>query len=136
MVWYRTSGGVYSIDREAARKRTRTNALVIIKIILMEEKETIKDNSRQCEICKKEVPTEGVLKSGLPLKNSVVCSDRCSEIRQRLFNLQDKYFPTHGCDNCWGDLHQGCSEECKIERGSSFKFGKDLWDLIHLIYPR
>lgn len=75
----------------------------------------------KCEICKKEIK----------LHNSVVCSGRCKEIRKRIFELGDKYFPTKGCDNCWGDLHQGCSEQCKKEFGESLKFGRDLWDLIH-----
>lgn len=79
----------------------------------------------KCEICRKEVK----------IHNSVVCGGKCIQIRQRLFDLEKKYFPTNGCDNCWGDLHQGCTEQCRKERGDSYKFGKDLWDLIHLIYP-
>jgi hypothetical protein len=26
-----------------------------------------------------------------------------------------------GCDNCWGDLYQGCSEECKRDRSKKHK---------------
>jgi len=79
-----------------------------------------------CEICKKEIPRE---------KNSVVCSEQCKNVRQKLFDIGTKYFPTHGCDNCWGDLHHGCSEQCKNEFGESIKFGQDLWSIIRLIYP-
>jgi len=80
----------------------------------------------RCEICQKDVPKE---------KNSVVCSDKCLAIRQKLFDLDKKYFPTHGCDNCWGDLHQGCSAQCRKEFRESLEFGKDLWSIIRLIYP-
>ena len=79
----------------------------------------------KCEVCKKQVN----------IHNSIVCSEYCKEIRQQIFEITDKYFPTHGCDNCWGDLHQKCSEQCKKEGSDSFKLGKDLWDLIHLIFP-
>lgn len=80
----------------------------------------------KCEICKTEIPRE---------KNSVVCSDRCSLIRKRLFEIENKYFPTHGCDNCWSDSHGGCTEECKREFKVSFEFCKDMWSLIDQIYP-
>lgn len=23
--------------------------------------------------------------------------------------------PTHGCENCWGDLYQGCNDNCIAE---------------------
>lgn len=81
----------------------------------------------KCEICNIEIPKE---------KNSVVCSDKCQEIRLLIFKIGDKYFPTNGCDNCWGDLHQGCSEQCRKEFRESLKFGQDLWSIIHLIYPK
>jgi len=76
----------------------------------------------KCEICGKEA-----------LENKVICSNKCAEIRQRIFNLGNKYFPTHGCDNCWGDLHQGCTEQCKKEFRESRKFYQDLWSLVKLI---
>ena len=78
--------------------------------------------SMKCEICKKEA-----------MPNLVICSEHCKEIRQMLFDLGDKYFPIHGCDNCRGDLYQGCSEQCKKEFRDSIKFGKDLWVLVCLI---
>lgn len=78
-----------------------------------------------CEICKIEVPNE---------KNSVVCSEKCKAVRQKLFDLGNKYFPTHGCDNCWGDLHQGCSTQCQKEFRESLEFGQDLYSIIKLIY--
>jgi len=80
----------------------------------------------KCEICKNEVAKE---------KNSVVCSVKCVAIRKRLFEIGDKYFHTNGCENCWGDLHQGCTKQCKGEFRSSLEFGKDLWSIIRLIYP-
>jgi hypothetical protein len=69
------------------------------------------------------------------LKNSIVCSDNCQNVRLKLFELEHKYTPTNGCDNCWGDLHQGCSDKCNREFSEALKFGKDLWSLIRVIYP-
>jgi len=69
------------------------------------------------------------------LKNSIVCSDHCQRVRLRLFKLGDKYFPTNGCENCWGDLHQGCTDECKEEFRKSGEFMGDLWSLVKLILP-
>ena len=77
----------------------------------------------KCEICGKEA-----------LKNKVICSDHCAKIRQSLFDITNKYFPTHGCDNCWGDLHTGCTEQCKKEFSESLKFGTDLWNIIRIIF--
>ena len=67
------------------------------------------------------------------LKNSVICSDRCAKIRLKRLEIMDKYAHPNGCDNCWGDLHQGCSEQCKKEFRESAEFGQDLWSLMHLI---
>ena len=69
------------------------------------------------------------------MKNKVICSKRCGAIRLKLLELGRKYFPTNGCDNCWGDLHQGCSNKCRQEFSNSLEFGKDLWSIIRLIYP-
>lgn len=78
----------------------------------------------RCEICNKEAK-----------KNLVICSsEKCSKVRLEIFRLIDKYFPTHGCDNCWGDLHQGCTEQCNKEFRESGKFAGDLWSLVHLNY--
>ena len=49
----------------------------------------------KCVICKKEIDAK---------RNSVVCDEKCKNIRLKLLNLVTKYFPTNGCDNCWGDL--------------------------------
>ena len=76
----------------------------------------------KCEICGKEAS-----------KNKVICSDHYAKIRLKIYRLVDKYFPTHGCDNCWGDLHQGCTKQCKKEFREARKFAKDLWSLIRLI---
>jgi len=78
----------------------------------------------ECEVCGKTVR----------IKNSVVCSEHCQEIRLKIFRLVEEYTPTKGCDNCWGDLHQGCSEECRREFKESLKFGTKLWSLVHFIF--
>ena len=79
----------------------------------------------RCEICKKEA-----------LENKVICSEQCAKIRLKIFELGDKYFPTHGCDNCWGDLRQGCTEQCRKEFKEGGDFMSDLWSLIKLIYSK
>ena len=66
------------------------------------------------------------------MENSVICSELCSRTRLRIHELIDKYFPTNGCDNCWGDLHQGCSEQCRREFVEGSKFARDLWELVRL----
>jgi len=76
----------------------------------------------KCEVCGK--PSK---------KNSVICSDHCAKIRLELFRLSDKYFPTHGCDNCLGDLHQGCTEECNEEFRKGREFFGDMWTFVKLI---
>jgi hypothetical protein len=75
----------------------------------------------KCEVCNKEA-----------MENKVICSEHCGKIRKMIFELKNKYFPTHGCDNCWGDLHQGCTEQCKKEFVESSAFYKDLWKLVNL----
>ena len=67
------------------------------------------------------------------LENLVVCSEHCQKIRLRILKLIDKYFPTPGCENCRGDLHQGCTEKCQKEFSEMGKFAKDLWFLVSLI---
>jgi len=52
-----------------------------------------------CEVCHIKI------KKGT---NRVVCSDKCSEIRSKVYEIIHKYKPTNGCDNCWGDLHYRC----------------------------
>ena len=81
----------------------------------------------ECVICKTEIP--------ITMKNSIVCSDRCESIGNKLNDINKKYFPTNGCDNCWSDLHHGCSEKCNKEFADSLEFGQDLWSIIRLIYP-
>lgn len=81
----------------------------------------------KCEICKVEVPKE---------LNSIVCSDRCNSVRLKMIELTSKYFLTKGCDNCHGDLHQGCTNECKTEFANAYKFVTDLHSLLYLIYSK
>lgn len=40
--------------------------------------------------------------------------------------LADKYFPTHGCDNCLADLHRGCDDKCNEEFRNHRQFQMDL----------
>ena len=75
----------------------------------------------KCEVCKKEA-----------LKNSVVCSKRCGRIRLRIIKLVDKYFPSHGCANCWGDLGGRCTDQCNKEFKEGARFAKDLWGLVQI----
>ena len=79
-----------------------------------------------CQVCEKKEA----------MKNSIVCSEHCKAVRQMIFDLDTKYFPTNGCDNCWGDLHQGCSAQCKKEFRESLAFGKDLWKLYRFIVSK
>ena len=74
----------------------------------------------KCQVCK--------IKEAEP--NSIVCSDKCNNLRLSIMRLQNKYTPTHGCDNCWGDLHQGCTEKCKEEFKQSREFGSELWQIV------
>lgn len=76
----------------------------------------------ECEICKKK-----------SMENKVICSDHCGDIRQMMFDLDKKYFPTNGCDNCWGDLGTTCSTQCKEEFQESREFYGDMWKLVRLI---
>ncbi len=52
-----------------------------------------------------------------------------SEARKLLVKLIGKYAPTNGCDNCWGDLHVGCTEQCKQEFKKASEFAIELRDL-------
>lgn len=81
----------------------------------------------KCQICKKEVPKS---------LNSIVCSEKCNAVRLKIFELIHKYYPSNGCPNCWGDLHQGCTDVCKKESLDAHNFAMDLWKLIHLNYYR
>jgi hypothetical protein len=79
----------------------------------------------KCQICGIEVPCE---------LNSVVCSDKCADIRLKVFELVNKYYPSSGCPNCWGDLHQSCTDVCKKETHDGYLFATDLWSLVRMIY--
>ena len=76
----------------------------------------------KCEVCRKEA-----------IENKVICSEHCQKVRLMIFELIDKYFPSHGCDNCWGDLHGKCSDQCNKEFREGHKFAVDLWNLVFLI---
>lgn len=79
-----------------------------------------------CEICQKEVK----------LKNSVICSDKCKNIRLKVIRIGNKLFPTPGCESCLGDLHQSCTDKCNKEFRESMNCFKELWSLIRLVYPK
>lgn len=75
----------------------------------------------KCQICDNEA-AEG----------SIVCSSNCNKIRLQIISMSDKYTHTSGCDNCWGDLNQGCTVECKDERKRSREFVIELYSLVGL----
>jgi len=79
----------------------------------------------RCQICNKKAR-----------ENKVICSDHCQEVRLMTHKLVDKYFPTKGCENCWGDLGGRCSEQCQKEFREMGKFATDLWALVHLTSHR
>lgn len=76
----------------------------------------------KCQVCK--------INEAEP--NSIVCGDRCNKTRLEIIRLSDKYTPTNGCDNCWGDLYQGCTEKCKEEVRIAHKFVNELYSLVRI----
>lgn len=83
----------------------------------------MKQEQMKCIICGKEA-----------LPNLVICSDHCDKIMSKMYEISNKYFPTNGCENCWGDLHKKCTEQCLKESKEHFNFLSDLWQLIHFIF--
>ena len=76
----------------------------------------------KCQICK----------TREAISNSLVCSERCATIRLKIMELSNRYTPCNGCDNCWGDLHQGCTDKCREEFTKSSEFGRELFFLVQL----
>ena len=76
----------------------------------------------RCEICGRKAQ-----------ENSVVCSDKCQEVRLKRHYIIDEYAPTHGCDNCLSDAHVGCTDECRAEFKRGHQLSNDLWELIGLV---
>ena len=74
----------------------------------------------KCQVCK--------INEAEP--NSIVCGDRCNNARLEIIRLTNKCTPTNGCANCWGDLHQGCTEKCKDEFKKSGEFVGELYSLV------
>lgn len=62
--------------------------------------------------------------------NSIVCGEICNKARLEIIRLSNKYTPTNGCDNCRGDLHQGCTEKCKDEFKKAHEFVGELYSLV------
>ncbi|MEK6861677.1 MAG: hypothetical protein AABY07_06930, partial [Nanoarchaeota archaeon] len=77
----------------------------------------------KCEVCKIN-ETE---------KNSIVCSARCNKLRLDIIRLANKYTPTNGCENCWEDLGQGCTEKCKDEFKKAGEFVGKLNQLARVL---
>lgn len=75
----------------------------------------------KCSICEKEA-----------MSGSIVCSENCNEIRLMIIKLSNKHTPTNGCENCWGDLGQGCTDKCKNESKLSYEFIKKMYSLVRL----
>jgi len=75
----------------------------------------------QCEVCAQPA-----------IDGQVICSDLCADIRLQVFALTKKYAPTDGCDNCWGDLHRGCSTKCKTQFKTAVALSRDLWNLVRM----
>ena len=65
-------------------------------------------------------------------KNTIVCSDNCNDIRLRIIVLSDKYTPTNGCENCWGDLGIVCTDKCQDEFNKSHVFITELFCFVRL----
>jgi hypothetical protein len=76
----------------------------------------------KCQVCK--------INESKP--NCIVCSDRCNKIRLEINRLVDKYKHTNGCENCLGDLDQGCTEICKNEFKEAHEFVNELYSLIRI----
>ena len=74
----------------------------------------------KCQVCK--------INEAEP--NSIVCGDKCNNARLEIIRLTNKYTPTNGCENCRGDLRQGCTEKCKDEIKKSREFGIELYSLV------
>ena len=66
-------------------------------------------------------------------KGKITCSDKCNDIRLKIMKIANKYATAHGCDNCWGDLHIGCTDKCKKEFKKSRELTLELWGLYELI---
>ena len=74
----------------------------------------------KCQVCK-------IKESEL---NSIVCGDKCNNARLEIIRLSNKYTPINGCDNCWGDLGQGCTNKCKDKFKKSSDFVNELYNLV------
>ena len=78
----------------------------------------------KCQVCK--------IREAEP--TVVVCSADCSEIRLMINRLVDVYAPTHGCENCWGDLNIGCTEQCRREFIHAGNLSHDLYLLVRMAF--
>ena len=53
-------------------------------------------------------------------------------MRVDIIRMSKKNTATNGCDNCWGDLGQGCNEKCTKEFKESGEFIKELYSLMRM----
>lgn len=67
---------------------------------------------------------------------STLCGGICVDIHRKFMDLTFKYAHPTGCENCWGDLHGRCSDECIRTMKEYGEFMKDLWSLVRIVYPR
>lgn len=49
-----------------------------------------------------------------------------------LHSIASKYVPWKGCENCWGDTHLGCTDECLRNQQVQESFIDELKSLITL----
>ena len=80
----------------------------------------------ECVICHKPLEHDS---------RSTVCDEPCLDIHKKVMDLTFKYANPKGCANCWGDLYQGCTDECKLEFRKYGEFMKDVWSLVRIVYP-
>jgi len=74
----------------------------------------------KCQVCKTNEAEQ----------NSIVCSRRCEKIRIAIIEMADKYTPTHGCENCLGDLGGNCTNECQEEFKKADEFIGKMDDFV------
>lgn len=80
----------------------------------------MEESIMKCQVCKTKEAK----------RNSIVCGDTCRNTMLEIIGLSNKYTPTNGCDNCLGDLHQGCTIRCRMESKWADEFVSDLYALV------
>ena len=75
-----------------------------------------------CEICKIRKANDNV----------VTCSKKCSDVRILIIRTVNEFAPCNGCDNCWGDLGAGCTQQCREEFARARKLTNILFELARI----